>query len=89
MDVQDQQGHRTWSSHDEEYSAESGVSFDEGGYPPMAPTEGNRALLARLNAVNRDMGLPEMGELDPETIVTPSIFVQRVVRVAPLLKKAA
>ena len=34
-------------------------------YPPMAPTEGNRALLARLNAVNRDMGLPEMPELDP------------------------
>jgi len=35
------------------------------GYPPMAPTEGNRAILARLNAVNRDMGLPEMPELDP------------------------
>ena len=42
------------------------LAFDEGGYPPMAPTEGNRAILARLNAVNRDMGLPEMGELDPE-----------------------
>jgi glutamate carboxypeptidase len=41
------------------------LSFDEGGYPPMAPTEGNRALLARLNGVNRDMGLAEMGELDP------------------------
>lgn len=34
-------------------------------YPPMAPTEGNRALLARLNAVNRDLGLPEMPEFDP------------------------
>jgi glutamate carboxypeptidase len=34
-------------------------------YPPMAPTEGNRAILARLNAVNRDLGLPEMPELDP------------------------
>ncbi|RYD95120.1 MAG: M20 family peptidase [Sphingomonadales bacterium] len=33
--------------------------------PPMAPTEGNRALLARLNAVNRDMGLPEMAEFPP------------------------
>ena len=41
------------------------ISFDEDGYPPMPPTEGNRALLARLNGVNRDMGLPEMGELDP------------------------
>jgi glutamate carboxypeptidase len=43
----------------------SELTFDEGGYPPMAPTEGNRALLSRLNAVNRDMGLPEMRELDP------------------------
>jgi glutamate carboxypeptidase len=46
--------------------AKAELTFDEGGYPPMAPTEGNRALLARLNAVNRDMGLAEMGELDPE-----------------------
>lgn len=35
------------------------------GYPPMAPTPGNRALLATLNAVNRDLGLPEMAEYDP------------------------
>ncbi|MFL6773142.1 MAG: M20/M25/M40 family metallo-hydrolase, partial [Sphingomicrobium sp.] len=42
------------------------IEFDEGGYPPMAPTEGNRALLTWLNAVNRDMGLAEMGELDPD-----------------------
>ncbi|HUG46539.1 MAG TPA: M20/M25/M40 family metallo-hydrolase [Sphingomicrobium sp.] len=41
------------------------ITFDEDGYPPMAPTEANRALLRRLNQVNRDMGLPEMGELDP------------------------
>jgi glutamate carboxypeptidase len=34
-------------------------------YPPMAPTAGNRALLARLNAVNATLGLAEMGELDP------------------------
>ncbi|WP_199555238.1 M20/M25/M40 family metallo-hydrolase [Sandaracinobacteroides hominis] len=40
------------------------IKFQE-GYPPMAPTEGNRALLARLNAVNADMGLPQMPELDP------------------------
>lgn len=40
------------------------ISFDE-SYPPMAPTAGNRALLAQLNAVNRDMGLPEMAEYDP------------------------
>lgn len=39
--------------------------FDPGGYPAMAPTDGNRALLTRLNAVNRDLGLPEMPALDP------------------------
>lgn len=34
-------------------------------YPPMAPTAGNRALLAILNGINRDLGLPELGEIDP------------------------
>ena len=34
-------------------------------YPPMAPTEGNRALLAMLNQDNADLGLPTMGEWDP------------------------
>ncbi|RYD54323.1 MAG: M20 family peptidase [Sphingomonadales bacterium] len=33
--------------------------------PPMAPTEGNRALLARVNAINRDLRLPEMPEFPP------------------------
>ena len=42
------------------------LSFDPGGYPSMPPTEGNRALLARLNRVNADMGLDQMGETDPE-----------------------
>jgi glutamate carboxypeptidase len=45
--------------------AKAEISFDEDAYPPMPPTDANRALLARLNAVNRDMGLPQMGELDP------------------------
>jgi glutamate carboxypeptidase len=40
------------------------ITFDP-GYPPMAPTEGNRTLLDRLNAVNRDMGLAEQPVLDP------------------------
>ena len=38
--------------------------FEE-SYPPMAPTAGNRALLALLNQVNADLGLPAMGEWDP------------------------
>lgn len=45
--------------------AKAELSFDPSGYPPMAPTPGNRAVLASLNAVNRDLGLAEMGELDP------------------------
>ena len=40
------------------------LSFDE-GYPAMAPTLGNTALLARLNAVNMDLGLKAMPALDP------------------------
>ena len=44
----------------------TGASFTfSSRYPPMSPTEGNRALLRRLNAVNRDLGLPEMPEFDP------------------------
>jgi glutamate carboxypeptidase len=37
----------------------------EDKYPPMAPTEGNRALLAKLNGVNATLGLPAMEPLDP------------------------
>ncbi|NIJ19582.1 glutamate carboxypeptidase [Sphingomonas naasensis] len=40
------------------------LSFQD-NTPPMAPTEGNRALLARLNKANRDLGLPEMAEYPP------------------------
>jgi glutamate carboxypeptidase len=41
------------------------LTFAEEAYPPMAPTAGNRAILTRLNAVNRDLGLAEMAEFDP------------------------
>ena len=44
--------------------AHAEIVFDPDIYPPMAPTAGNRAILAALNDVNRDMGLAEMGELD-------------------------
>jgi len=40
------------------------LEFDE-GYPPMAPTEGNRRLLEALSAVNEDLGRGPMKELDP------------------------
>jgi len=45
--------------------AKAEISFDPGGYPAMAPTEGNRSLLGQLNGVNRDLGLAEMAPLDP------------------------
>jgi glutamate carboxypeptidase len=41
------------------------ITFEAGSYPAMAPTDGNRALLTRLNSINRDLGLAEMAALDP------------------------
>jgi len=40
------------------------ITFDE-GYPPMAPTAGNRKLAVQLNEVNRALGFPEEPELSP------------------------
>jgi glutamate carboxypeptidase len=40
------------------------ISFKD-GYPPMAPTAGNMALLDRLNLINADLGLQKMPALDP------------------------
>lgn len=40
------------------------IEFGE-GYPPMFPTEGNRALLQVLSQVNEDLGRSPMQELDP------------------------
>jgi glutamate carboxypeptidase len=44
---------------------EAEIVFSDDGYPPMAPTEGNKALLAKLNQVNAALGLPEMPAGDP------------------------
>ena len=41
------------------------ITFSD-GYPPMAPTEGNRRLFEVLNRVSVDMGLPPMEILPPE-----------------------
>jgi glutamate carboxypeptidase len=41
------------------------INFEPGGYPAMAPTAGNLALLTRLNEVNADLALPAMPALDP------------------------
>jgi glutamate carboxypeptidase len=47
------------------YPGATGKITFEDGYPPMAPTDANRALLARLNDVNAALGLPAMAPLDP------------------------
>jgi 3-oxoadipate CoA-transferase alpha subunit len=45
------------------------------------------AAAARCTVVQVRECVP-LGELDPELVVTPGIFVQRVVRIAPLRKVA-
>jgi glutamate carboxypeptidase len=42
----------------------STIDFDT-GYPPMAPTDGNRRLLALYDAVSRDLGLGPVAAADP------------------------
>ena len=43
---------------------EATIEFTE-GYPPMAPTEGNRRLLAVYDGVSRDLGHGGVAEYDP------------------------
>jgi glutamate carboxypeptidase len=42
----------------------STITFDD-GYPPMAPTDGNRRLLARFDEVSRDLGFGPVTPVDP------------------------
>ncbi len=42
----------------------STLSFDD-GYPPMAPTDGNRELLARYDQGSRDLGFGPVVAVDP------------------------
>ena len=41
------------------------IVFDE-GYPPLAPTDGNRRLLAMLDQASRDLGLNPVTPVDPD-----------------------
>jgi hypothetical protein len=70
--------------------AKSEILFEPDGYPPMAPSDANRALLARLNAINGDMGLAEMGELDPVKRGAADIsFVRRTSTASPASARPA
>jgi glutamate carboxypeptidase len=40
------------------------LTFDD-GYPPMAPTDGNRRVLAAYDSVSRALGFGEVGAVDP------------------------
>jgi len=42
----------------------SALAFEE-GYPPLAPTRGNRRLLALYDRVSRDLGFGPVGAVDP------------------------
>jgi glutamate carboxypeptidase len=49
-----------------EHLAKTGATIEFGeGYPAMAPTEENRALLKLLNQANKELGFGQMPELDP------------------------
>jgi glutamate carboxypeptidase len=40
------------------------ITFDD-GYPPMAPTQGNRRLLAMYDKASRDIGAGGVAAVDP------------------------
>ena len=41
------------------------IAFDE-GYPPLAPTDGNRKLLALYDQASRDVGAGPVAAVDPD-----------------------
>ena len=44
--------------------AEASIVFED-GYPPMAPTDGNRKLLSMYDQASRDVGAGPVGPVDP------------------------
>jgi glutamate carboxypeptidase len=58
------------------------IRFDD-GYPPMAPTDGNRRLLALYDQVSRDLGFGPVGMDDPAKAGAADVsFVAAVVPMA-------
>jgi glutamate carboxypeptidase len=45
--------------------AESSITFED-GYPPLAPTDGNRRLLTMYDQASRDVGAGPVGPVDPD-----------------------
>jgi glutamate carboxypeptidase len=44
---------------------DASLAFDE-GYPPLAPTDGNRKLLAIYDRASRDVGAGPVAAVDPD-----------------------
>lgn len=44
---------------------QSSITFED-GYPPLAPTDGNRKLLALYDQASRDVGAGPVGPVDPD-----------------------
>ena len=47
------------------------IAFDE-GYPPLAPTDGNRKLLALYDQASRDVGAGPVTAVDPDRPAPPT-----------------
>jgi glutamate carboxypeptidase len=61
---------------------EATITFDD-GYPPMAPTDGNRRLLALYDQASRDLGFWPVGPVDPSKAGAADVsFVAHVVPMA-------
>jgi glutamate carboxypeptidase len=45
--------------------AQATITFED-GYPPLAPTDGNRKLLAMYDKASRDVGAGPVGPVDPD-----------------------
>ena len=45
--------------------AQSTITFED-GYPPLAPTDGNRKLLTMYDQASRDVGAGSVGPVDPD-----------------------
>ena len=58
------------------------ITFDD-GYPPMAPTDGNRRLLALYDKVSRDLGFWPVAPVDPSRAGAADVsFVAHLVPMA-------
>jgi glutamate carboxypeptidase len=61
---------------------EATITFDD-GYPPMAPTDGNRRLLATYDQISRDLGFWPVGPVDPSRAGAADVsFVAHIVPMA-------